>query len=277
MYPNRRDCKMSTPSNIPDVDYEAIEQLIASHAQEFLVDAVETLGNLGILVSETHRGQVDIGYTLQTIRREIHTLKGLGGSFGFPSITVIAHRLENYLVDQDTLNARQLDDVLKFIDRLQEIADSGINPEDEEVSRIVRTLPAKGAVEDNFQEASNLEILLVAGSRIVRRAVEGELNKRGFRVVTVESPIDVFETVIRTRPDMVIASAMMDKISGIDLACALKSMTATSHIPFALLTSFDASHSELRHLPEGIGLVHHDRDITAELDEAVKCLSPSTS
>jgi PleD family two-component response regulator len=136
-------------------------------------------------------------------------------------------------------------------------------------------LPAKGAAKGDFQEVSNIEILLVAGSRIVRRAVEGELNKRGFRVVTVESPIEVFETVIRTRPDMVIASAVMNKISGIDLARALRSMVATRDIPFALLTSFDASHPELRDLPDDIGLVHHDRDINAELDSAVKCLIPA--
>jgi len=181
------------------------------------------------------------------------------------------------LVDLETLNKRQLDDILKFLDRMQEISDSGVNPGDEEVSKIVRTLPAKGAAKENFQEASNHEILLVAGSRIVRRAVEGELSKRGFRVVTVDSPIDVFETVIRTRPDMVIASAVMDKISGIDLARALKSMDATRHIRFALLTSFDATHPELRDLPDDVALVHHDRDINAELDAAVKRLFPEPS
>ncbi len=267
---------MTTPRKITEVKFGAIDDLVANLAQDFLVDAVDTLGNLGLLVSETHEGKVDTGYTLQTIRREIHTLKGQGGSFGFPSITVIAHRLENYLVDLETLNTRQLDDILKFLDRMQEISDGGINPEDDEVSRIVRTLPAQGAAKDDFKEASNHEILLVAGSRIVRRAVEGELNKRGFRVVTVESPIDVFETIIRTRPDMVIASAIMDEISGIDLARALKSMSATRDIPFALLTSFDATHPELRDLPDDVALVHHDRDINAELDEAVKCLTPST-
>lgn len=70
---------MSAPRNIDDIDFGAIEALVAGHAREFLVDAVETLGNLGILVSETHAGKVDAGYTLQTIRREVHTLKGLGG------------------------------------------------------------------------------------------------------------------------------------------------------------------------------------------------------
>ena len=109
---------MSTPRTPKDVDFGAIDDLVSNLAQEFLVDSVETLGNLGLLVSETHDGKVDGGYTLQTVRREIHTLKGQGSSFGFPSITAIAHRLENYLVDLETLETRQLDDVLIFLDRL---------------------------------------------------------------------------------------------------------------------------------------------------------------
>jgi len=260
--------------NIDDVDFGAIDNMVANMAQEFLADAVSTLGDIGVLISETKAGKVDTGYTLQTVRREIHTLKGQGGSFGFPALTVIAHRLENYLHDVLTLTQRQMDDVLIFIDRLQEIADGGTNPDNEAVSRIVRALPAKGASNDDFQDVSGLEILLVAGSRIVRRAIEGELNKRGFRVVTVASPIGVFESAIRTRPDMIIASAVMDKISGVDLARALKSMKPTRDIPFALLTSFDASHPELRDLPDDVSLVHHDRDINAELDQAVRCLLP---
>ena len=93
---------MSRPRNLTDVYFGAIDDLIANLAHEFLVDAVDTLGNLGLLVSETQQGTVDPGYTLQTVRREIHTLKGLGSTYGFPSITVIAHRFDNYLVDLET-------------------------------------------------------------------------------------------------------------------------------------------------------------------------------
>lgn len=268
---------MPASAKEPDIDFGAIDNMVAKLSQEFLVDTVDTLSELGILVSETIAGKVEAVYALPTIRRETHTLKGLGTSFGFPSLTVIAHRLENYLVDLETLDKRQMEDVLKFFDRMQEIADTGVNPDDEAVSKIVRALPAKGAASEDFEAVSDLEILLVAGSRIVGRAIEGELNKRGYRVVTVTSPIDVFEMAIRTRPDMIIASALMDKISGIDLARALKSMTATQDIPFALLTSFDASHPELRKLPSGVALLHHDRDINAEIDDAVLTLCGTRS
>lgn len=142
---------MTPPQKSPADTLSGMDELISNLAQEFLTDAVDTLGSLGQLITETQSGGVDTGYTLQTVRREIHTLKGQGSSFGYPSITVIAHRLENYLVELETLSSRHLDDILKFVDRMQEIADTGVNPDDEDVSNIVRTLPAKGASGDAFE------------------------------------------------------------------------------------------------------------------------------
>ena len=44
---------------------------------------------------------------------------------------------------------------------------------------------------------------------------------------------------------MVIASAVMDGIGGVDLALAFSAMSATRDIPFVLLTGFQRSHPEL--------------------------------
>ncbi len=59
------------------------------------------------------------------------------------------------------------------------------------------------------------------------------------------------------------------------MARVLRSMVATRVIPLGLMTSFDASHPELRNLTVDIGLVCDVRDINAELDSAVKCLIPA--
>ena len=252
------------------INEAAADAIIANLTQEFLMDAVDRLGELGILVEKAISGQVDSVAAMADIRRETHTLKGMGGSYGFPAISVIAHRLENYLADLDIITIRQFEDVLRFFDRMQDIADSGKNPDDETLSRIVRALPAKGGAEEDFQAVGDREFLLVAGSRIVGRAVERGLYKRGYRVVTVNSPIEVFEHAVRAKPDMIIASAVMDRISGIDLAKALGAMVVTRDIPFVLLTSFDAAHPELRQLPGDVMLLHHDQDVDAEISKVIE-------
>ena len=249
---------------------EEMDQVIGNLAKEFLIDAADTVGRLGMDVSRAIETGGAVDALLATLRRETHTLKGLGGSYGYSGISVIAHRLEDYLSDVTAPSARQLQDVLRFLDRMQKIADTGVNPGDEALSRIVRALPAKGNAMVDYRPVSGMEVLLVTSSRILRRAVEGELSRRGYRVVTVNSAIEVFETAIRTRPDMVIASAVMDGVSGVDLARALKSMQQTAKIPFVLLTSFERGHPELRGLPDDAALIHHDRAIDRELTSAME-------
>lgn len=256
-----------------EADNINIDEIIRTLSQEFLADATETLIGLADLVSAARDGAGGTEETLQQIRRDSHNLKGLGGSFGFPSVTLIAHRLEDYLTGLDTLDVRQLEDVLAFLDALQDIVETGVNPGDDEVARIVRTLPAKGAAKEDFRPTSNHEILLVSASSIMGHAVEQKLHSLGLRVVTVKSPLQAFETAIRTRPDMIIASAVMEHVGGVDLARAFSAMAVTRKIPFVLLTSFDREHSELRELPESVGLIHHDRDLDEEITSTLKQLN----
>lgn len=246
-------------------DFDKIDNIIHDLGQEFIEDAAETLVTLGEVVERARNAPAAAAQALLTIRREAHNLKGLGGSFGFPSITLIAHRLEDYLSGLDNLAMRQLDNVLAFLDAMQDIVQLAAEPGVDEVSRIVRSLPAKGAAKADFQPTSDLEILLVAASSVLGHAVETKLHDLGFRVVTVKSPLDAFETAIRGRPDMVIASAVMEHVGGVDLARAFQAMTVTRAIPFVLLTSFDRAHSELRELPGSVGLIHHDRDLDGEI------------
>ncbi len=247
-----------------------IDKIIKALSTEFAAEAVETLVDLGELVARAKDVPAEAAAALQRIRREAHNLKGMGGSFGYPAITLIAHRLEDYLSGLDTLDARQLDDVQAFLDAKYDIVESAINPDDEELSRIVRALPAKGAASEDFEPTSELEILLVSASSVMGRAIENKLHQFGFRVVTVKSPLDAFETAIRTRPDMIIASAVMEHVGGVDLARAFSAMAVTRDMPFVLLTSFDRNHSELRELPDGVGLIHHDRNLDQEITLALK-------
>lgn len=250
-------------------DFEAVDRIIANLSEEFRIDAVDKLGELSNQVSRALEGKAD-PELLSIIRRETHNLKGLGASYGYPAITVISQRLENYLTDVEALDDHRLSDMLPFFDRMQDIADSGENPSDEALRLIVRSLPAKVMESETKVVVSNLEVLLVASSRILGRAVEGQLIKRGYRVVTVKSPLEIFETAVRTRPDMIIASAMMDGLNGIDLARALKAMSVTQSIRFVLLTSFEADNPILRACPQNVALLRHDRDLDAEMSQVIE-------
>ena len=79
---------------------------------------------------------------------------------------------------------------------------------------------------------------------------EREPRNCGYRVTSAYSFFEALELTVRTRPDLVISSAILDNLSGVDLACSIGAIAPTRGIPFALLTSFDAGHDAIRGLPE---------------------------
>jgi CheY-like chemotaxis protein len=248
---------------------EYIESIIQSLSVDFLVDAGDTLDEVVAMLGRVEKGATSTIEGLNTLRREAHNLKGMGGSFGFSSMTLIAHRLEDYLLNLAAMDVHHLEHSFEFVYALQDIVEKGINPSDDECSRILRTLPAKGANDRDFTVSVDLEILLITTSQILRLAVEGQLHSRGYRVVTLRSPLAPFETAIRSKPDMVIASAVMNDVGGVDLARAFAAMSSTSNIPFVLLTSFAREHPELHELPSNIRLMRHDLDLDGEVSDAL--------
>lgn len=248
--------------------HQDVDKIMAGLRQEFIVDAGDTLEGLFARLEENRTGHgSDAVDLLKTLLRDTHTLKGQGGSFDFPSITMIAHRLEDYLAGIGALESHHIVDTQKFISAMMRILESAADPGDAVCSQILRGLPAKGSAKADFLPESNYEVMLVASTTVLSRAVEQILNSRGLRVVMLKSPLTAFETAIRSRPDLVIASAMMEGISGIDLARAFASMTATRDIPFALLTSFDRANTELKGLPETVPTIRHDQDVDGQIGE----------
>ena len=86
-------------------------RIIHELGKEFLVETGDNLQDWGELVDQLRTGVVEKPDGLTHIRCTVHNMKGMGGSFGFPPITVVSHRLEDYLSGLDTLNARHLDDL----------------------------------------------------------------------------------------------------------------------------------------------------------------------
>ncbi len=204
-----------------------------------------------------------------TVRREVHNLKGMGGSFGFPVISLIAHRLEDYIAELPSLDVRQAADATVFVDRMQDIVELGRDPDDADAGNLVRGLPAHPSFQSGAPEIRNVEILLVSPSRAVSQIVLRTLRSLGYRVTTAGSAWQAIELAIRTRPDLIITSAVMAGISGIDLSRAFAAMAVTEDLPMAVLTSFSKDHPELQHLPPEVAVISLDKAFEEDLAEVI--------
>lgn len=225
-------------------EFERLRAEMRLEARDAIADKLAVLTALATAADPTADGE---------FRRELHSLKGLAATFGFPGIAIIAHRLEDFLATAHSPG----DDVLVFLDRAQDALD-GEETAALDVAEVVRQLPVSrdAAFDPTDLEVRQIEIMLVAPAVVATRYVADELRACGYRLVPAPKAMEAIDFAVHSRPDLIIVSAVLDRFDGIDLICALKAMPSTRHIPVALLTSFEDGSLPLKDLPLDVPILH---------------------
>ena len=237
------------------VDQSAADEILAALRGEFITDTMDRLDRVEQVVEEWRKGVLSDVSTLAEIRREAHSIKGMGATFGFPVVSSIAHRLEDYLANVTAITERHVKDGFQFVDTLREIVEIGKDPGEQVSAGILRTLPAKWLPTVDVTVGS-VEILVGVNSVVMQSAIEREVYALGYRVVTTKSAVDVLQLAVSMSPNAVIVAAVMDDLSGLDVARALGAMERTRDIPVGLLTSF--SDDKLQNLPPDTVIIRKD-------------------
>lgn len=234
---------------------------------EFIDDARDRLEVMNAAIDGVRKGTRGHADAVGVLRLEAHNFKGMGTSFGYPTVSLVAHRLEDYLTGLKELDLRQLSDSQTFVDRIAELVDRAEQPMVAETNRIIRALPVRYQFEITDVEVRDVEIMLVTPSKVVSKKVGAELGACGFRTVTVGDPIESISLAVRVPPDMVIASMVMDGLSGLDLIRGLRAMSVTRDVPMALLTSLQLDNPALKEIPHGVSVIrvgeHFGEDFAA--------------
>ena len=219
-------------------------------------------------VAELERALAE-GGDLGALRYFAFETKGQARNFGMTLLGLVAARLEDYLNAIDRIADWSLPGIRAFLDALQNVVNGGI-ADDADPSMVVRGLPARPrvlGVDDN--ETLDVEVMLVMDQTAATGIVEREMQACGYRTTVVTSPFEAFESVVRTRPDMVIVAAVLDGLTGIDLATALATMPETRNTPVALLTSLDDDDSNLALLPKSVPVIHKGESFGDDLARAM--------
>lgn len=253
-----------------DIDSDVIaNDIVMRLREEFLADSQSRLEILDACIVSLLASDDGGADRLVEFRREVHSLKGMGGSFGFPSISLISHRLEDYLSSSGDPTTKQLGDLQVFVDRLSDIIDDGVDPVDDAANAILRALPVHTEFDPSEVVQRDIEVLLVIPSRAIGQIVSRELQACGYRVITAQTPSMAFDIVVKMRPDMIITSAVHNSVSGIDLVRVFAAMTLSENIPIAVLTSFAHNHQDFQRLPAGTAIIRLDDHLKDDLANAI--------
>src|SRR5262245_29925157 len=219
-------------------------------------DASDRLSEMGrVLESMSTGGPSDSA--LSALRRQAHNMKGIGGSFGYPALAQIAHRLENYVNDLTSWTKETPGQLQRFIDRMSEMLDRSQQPTEEELAQLVRALPTHLVQNFSVRDISkhNVEVLLVTPTRALAKLLSQQIMACGFRVNAVNEPMDGLNAALRARPDMIITSQVMRTMSGVDLVRAVRAITSIAKIPAAILTSQGSDRSLFPGLPDDVPIL----------------------
>jgi len=115
-------------------------EIIARLRDEFLDDARLRLDLIRQARAATQSKDCE-NNPLQAFRAEVHTLKGTGQSFGFPSLTLISRRLEGYIRPFDEASFAADTDVDSFIAAIADVIDAGEEPDDDALDALLDGLP----------------------------------------------------------------------------------------------------------------------------------------
>jgi PleD family two-component response regulator len=196
---------------------EKIEEMDRQVEAEFVEEVRDIISGLDVLVGNLRSNSAPVKESLSRIQRDMLNVAVRGSTVDQPLVTIVAHRFGEYVADLSETTPQNLDDMLAFIDQLRLALDGKL--QNVSSASVVRALPAR--IIANFNPAdvkiANIEVLLVMSDRSTARIVEREMQACGYRTSTVRSPFLALEMAVRTRPDLVVISGVLDDLSGVDI------------------------------------------------------------
>ncbi|MBN1884113.1 MAG: response regulator [Candidatus Krumholzibacteriota bacterium] len=95
------------------------------------------------------------------------------------------------------------------------------------------------------------KILVVDDEEHIRRILQFQLEKNGYRVVTAENGEEALQLVRREQPDLIILDLMMPKIDGFEVCRRIRQDFQTCQIPVIMLTAKSDLPDKIKGLKDG--------------------------
>jgi len=247
-----------------------LEMIVADMAQEFIESCEDRLDEIDASLTRLRDQQGTAGNHILEVKRHVHSLKGLGATFRFPSISLISHALEDYFETLFEMSPDGIHDVQMFVDRIREISEIRTDLPQGEALRILRKLPLKARRRAITKDDRELSLLLHMPHGIQRKIIGKELSQFGFNVIIVENALDAIRDGLSLRPDVIMSTMVTDSLSGVELAGIFFAVNATRNCPFLLVTAEDLGQDILSGLPANVTVLRKGMNFSKDLIGVMK-------
>lgn len=251
-----------------DVDPD-LEMILADMRQEFIIETGDKLEEIEQVVGQLRERQGNHENNISEIKRLMHTIKGGGGSFGFPTVSKVAHAFEDYLETTGDITNIAPDDVLLFSDAIASILDAGVEPDDTHANMMLRSLPTGRGQAGRHMLDKGVSLLIMPRG-VQRKIIAQELAQFGYKVHIVDDPIRALDMALTIEPDFIIATMAMERVDGLELAWVLSVIAKTRDIKCAVVTADEVTDDLLAAAPPKATLIHKGPRFAPELMKFIR-------
>jgi len=246
------------------------QAVLSEMRQDFLDEIADASRELVLGIEDVRHDPDALGRVLRTGQRLGLSMRAQGETLELGPLCAIGTRLGDYLSETGTVPTDLvLEDLERFLSVILDVTEGRVSL-DTEPAPLVRRLPPKRGFAPSDIAVRDIEVMLVMEPGTQTHFVERELQQCGYRTVQISSTFEALPLIVRTKPDMVIISAVMPGLSGIDLTIGLTAMPETRNIPTALITSLDPDSEMLALIPKKVPIIHKGAafgdDLFAALD-----------
>lgn len=232
--------------------------------QEFIVETRDKVQEIEQIIGDLRDRVGSAVNNLMEIKRLMHTIKGGGGSFGFPTVSKIAHGFEDYLETSGQADSADPDDLLVFSDAIAAILDAGQDPDDKVAHMLLRGLPSGRRQSGTHAVEKGLAMLLMPRG-VQRKIIAQELAQLGFKVNIMEDPLETIDTAITLQPDFLITTLHTSRIDGLELSWVLNAIASTKAIRIAVVTADDITAKMRTSTPPKVTLIKKGPTFSREI------------
>lgn len=225
---------------------------------EFIDEALETLDLLDAQI------EGDAPWDAEAMMRATHSLKGQAGTYGFSTISLIAHLLETAIQKSGGAVDNRPQGYTHWI---REILESGRDPDPESAQEIIDSLTRAK------QDRARGVVVVVTPSVTTSRMCADVAESAGFQPLVSRSEFEALAIATQAQPVAVIAARHMGVMTAVEMAGAMAQIERLAHVPMVIVTGGGAgaptdAQIDGRDVPVVVLGRSFANALTAELDAA---------
>lgn len=212
-----------------------MDAILAQMNDKFIETAQEKLVRLNEILEELPGSGQNRAALVEEFHREIHSLKGLGGTFQMPLVTKICHMFEDYLASTSDFSESLIVDCYSYLDRLNDVIASGHSADEKEAAEWLADLPDKKGDTTVSQKTGAPKVLFVISSDQLRDEIAPLFRDNGFDVIESSSAFRAYKAAVQQKPRVIVVSQQLGEMDGAELLRSFSGMRQMSQTQMAMI------------------------------------------